>query len=90
MSDKLTVKDLEEMPLHKIFDKGIIKDPNIYEGKEIRWIAKKGGITDWAIYYHEANKDETFVKQYGYKLVERNLIEKLVPCTTEAYLKYRY
>lgn len=87
---ELKLKELEEMTPHTIFKRGVIQNPEIYEGKPIRWLAKKGTVTDWVIYYHDAEHDESYVKAHGYKLVERPQIENLVPCTDEVYKKYRY
>lgn len=89
MSDKLTVEKLSKMKPHEIIAKGIIDDKNVYD-KPIRWVAKRGYVNDWVIYYGEKEKTEKEILARGFKLVERKFIEKLVPCTTEAYKKYRY
>jgi hypothetical protein len=88
-NEKLTVKKLDEMESHAIIDTGILDNKDIYENP-IRWVAKRGEINDWAIYYDEATKTEKQVRQLGYKLIEKKFIEMLVPCTPKAFDKYRY
>lgn len=61
---KLTLKDLQAMSAHEIFAKGEFVDGiggcNIQDtNKMIPWIAKRGEIHDWAIYYQNPSYVDT-------------------------------
>lgn len=95
--EQLTIEQLNEMPSHTIIATGITKNSpgGIYmtdSNKDhfMRWVAKRGEINDWAIYIHWANHDEKFVMELGDKVRDEKNIKKLVPCTDEAFEKYRY
>lgn len=72
---------------------------------KVRWIATTGSIGDWAIYhsldanFFEADKlestdhlgvDDDSIYKYGAKLYDECSIKEFVPCTPEAFKKYRY
>ena len=59
-------------------------------GKKLLWIAKRGGIHDWAIYCHWADKGIEYVISNGDKVTSPQNIKKLVPCDDEAFSMYRY
>lgn len=87
---------LKDMPMFKMFATGVVpnNEDGIFATREhpdrmIRWVAKRGEIHDWAIYYHWAEKDEDYVMKYGDKLYDKNIIRKLVPCDEEALNMYR-
>ena len=55
----LTLEQLKEMPAGCAFATGTIENsPEGFfvtreqQGRLIRWVAKRGGIHDWAIYYY--------------------------------------
>ena len=86
---ELTVKQLEEMQ-PGIFAKGETYEDN---GDTIHWVAVRGGIADWAVYYsYETGEvvDWDWIKDYGNKVITKEWIRELVPCTNEAFRKYRY
>ena len=86
----LDLKTLEAMPAHTVFATDIRVDPRLYRGGAIRWVALKGGVVDWAIYYHKVEKSIGFVCQEGDKVFTKEVIRELVPCTDEVFKKYRY
>lgn len=91
----LTIKQLKEMKPNTIFAKGEIVDSpdgiNINNsGKQLRWVAVRGGIHDWAIYCHLAEKEYEWIKDWGDKVHSEQNIKKLVPCDDEAFKMYRY
>lgn len=91
----LTLKQLKEMEPDTIFAKGeIIDSPDGINmentGKQLRWVACRGGIHDWAIYCHLADKDWDFIKTQGNKVIREKNIKKLIPCDDEAFKMYRY
>ena len=91
----LTLKMLNDMPAHTIFASGMAIDNEeglfmTGSGKELRWVAVRGGIDDWAIYCHFADKDWSFVRDYGDKVTMKHHIKNLVSCTDEAFKRYRY
>lgn len=93
----LTLQQLKGMKPETIFAKGEIENSpdglfmttsNI--GKKLIWVAKRGGIHDWAIYCHWAEKGEQFVITNGDKVTAASNIKKLVPCDEESFSMYRY
>ena len=90
----LTLNDLKEMPPNTIFASGITIDGpegvNMTgSGKELKWVAVRGGIHDWAIYIHFSNNLE-YVKNFGDKVHRESHIRMLVPCDDEAFEMYRH
>lgn len=91
----LTLQMLKEMEPNKIFRTGTSNDSP--EGlfmantnRQLKWVAVRGGIYDWAIYCHFADKDIEWIKQYGDKVYNEDHIKKLVPCDEEAFEMYRF
>jgi hypothetical protein len=85
----LTKKMLEEMPPDTIFTTGVVNEPGLY-AEPVRWLAVRGGIADWAIYYHKEESSITYVRDYGDKCFTKEIIKKLVPCDEDAFQAYRY
>jgi len=84
----LTLKMLKDMPPGTVFATGVISDARL-ANEPIRWAAKRGGIHDWAIYYHLESKSLDFVVTQGDKVFSKNIIQDLVPCDDEALSMYR-
>ena len=85
--NELTIQKLKEMK-PGMFSTGTGTYPELIN-KKIRWVAVRGGIHDWAIYYHLSEKSEEFVRTQGDKCFTEDIIKRLVPCTDEAYDMYR-
>ena len=85
----LTVDVLESME-EGIFVRGEEFIPEISPDKKLRWVAVRGGIADWAIYCHLAYNSFEFVHSCGDKIFDESVIRKLVPCTDEAWERYRF
>ena len=85
----LTLEDLKEMAPGR-FAGGVIDDPRLYKDGPVRWVAVRGGIEDWALYYHHAGASEEFVMSSGDKCFTPQVIRDLVPCEDDAYNMYRY
>lgn len=58
-------------------------------GRQLRWVAVRGGIHDWAIYVHKASWSEEEIKSNGDKVHSRETVKKLVPCDDQALGMYR-
>ena len=86
----LDKKMLEDMPSGTIFATGIRFDNRLYKDGEIRWIAKRGGVYDWAIYYHHSGLSIEVVSMTGDKCFTEEIIRDLVPCDDEAFALYRF
>lgn len=91
---KLTVEDIKNMK-QGIFAEGIALDnPNginmTRSGRQLRWVAVRGGYQDWKIYCHYIEKSKEEVASNGDKVCDKETIRKLVPCTDEAFEMYRY
>lgn len=90
----LTLQQLKDME-PGIFASGVTTDDAeginmTRSGQELRWVATRGGIHDWAIYIHKASWSEQEVKDRGDKVTSEHNIKKLVPCDDEAFGMYRY
>ena len=91
---KLTPEDIKNMK-PGIFAEGIALDNqygiNMFRtGKQLRWVAVRGGAPDWKIYCHYIEKSKEEVTSNGDKVCDKETIRKLVPCTDEAFKMYRY
>jgi tRNA 2-selenouridine synthase SelU len=91
----LTLQKLKEMEPDTIFATGTANDDP--EGlfmantnKQLRWCAVRGGIEDWCIYCHLADRDVEYIRRQGDKVTFESHIRKLVPCDNEAFKMYRY
>ncbi len=92
----LNLKDLIEMPAGWIIaagscensSKGIIVSQT-NPGKQLVWVAVRGGSSDWAIYFDWRERGLDHAVSNGNKLLFESNIRKLVPCSDEAYKKYR-
>lgn len=94
------------MPPHKKFAMGVVKNEpdgiymtNEYVGREMLWVAKRGGIHDWAIYIGWTTSETGFMSMAvspdsicanGDKVTGEKNIKKLVPCDDEAFGMYRF
>ena len=86
---------LKEMPPNTIFATGVSMDlpEQLFianTGRELRWIAIRGGVDDWAIYTHFSDRDINWIKRFGDKVMSPEYIRMLVPCDNEAFKRYRY
>ena len=91
----LTTKVLEELPPNSIFATGVMRDVEdglfmADTGEELRWVAVRGGIADWAIYCGFSTKSEEWVSRHGDKVCGKVHIQRCVPCDEEAFQRYRY
>jgi hypothetical protein len=59
-------------------------------GRQLRWVAVRGGAPDWKIYCHWIEKSKEEVASNGDKVCDKETIRRLVPCTDEAFKMYRY
>jgi hypothetical protein len=90
----LTLQQLKDMEPDTIFATGETTDGydavNMYgKGQQLRWIATRGGIHDWAIYIAPSDWSEDEIKATGDKVHNRTSVRKLVPCDDEALGMYR-
>lgn len=93
--NKLTLQELKDMESDSIFATGVVQDSPeginmTNSGRDLRWVACRGGIHDWAIYIQDASWPPQQVKQTGDKVTSEHNIKKLVPCDDEAFGMYRY
>lgn len=91
----LTLKQLKDMPENTMFATGKTTDNpegiNMTgSGRELRWVAVRGTIHDWAIYIHESYHSKEYIKDHGDKVTDEHNIKKLEPCEDEAFEMYRY
>ena len=86
---ELTFAQLKQMDPFTIFATGTGTYPEV-ENVPIRWVAVRGGIHDWCIYYLEEDEITDNIKSHGHKIFTKEVIKRLVPCTEEAFKMYRY
>jgi len=91
----LTIKQLKEMNPDTIFAKGetSVEDYwDVLKEMQVRWIAVRGGIHDWAIYYQLADKnwEDVDIAHRGEKMHNEESIKKCVPCDNESFDMYRH
>ena len=85
----LTKQMLEAMPDGTVFATGVTMNEGLHK-EPVRWLAVKGGIADWAIYYHKEAMGIAYVRDYGGKCFTESIIKELVPCDEDAFKAYRY
>ena len=85
----LTLQKLKDMQGDQIIAQGVTSNPRLYS-EPVRWVAVRGGIWDWALYYHLEEKSYQFVKTQGDKCFTEEVIKELVPCDDEAFGMYRF
>ena len=95
MEGILTLQNLKDMQPGLWFATGLTTDSpggiNMsWSGKELKWVAVRGDIWDWAIYIHFAEWSIRHVASNGDKVTFESHIKKLVPCDDEAFKMYRY
>ena len=107
--NKLTLQQLKDMKPNTIFDSGIAEIPHPWYGQspeypktvEVKWVAIRGGIHDWAIYHSFHTNLDFYVTEHikapdqliadqGQKLHDINLVKELVLCDEEALQMYRH
>ena len=86
--DILTLQKLKELP-PGVFATGTGTYPELHHGP-IRWVAVRGGIHDWALYYHHEYHTMEYVRDHGDKSFTKRIIRELVPCDDEAWEMYRF
>lgn len=91
----LVDKIFDDFPNGQIFAKGEIEDNPLgvnmsNSDKMLKWIAKKGYADDWCIYVHWSESGFDFVESNGDKVISKDNIQRLIPCTENVFKKYRY
>ena len=84
----LTILKLKELK-PGMFASGVTTNPRLHKDP-VRWVAVRGDIHDWTIYYHHAHHSEQFVCRSGDKCFTTEVIKELVPCDEEAFGMYRF
>lgn len=79
---------LMAMPEHCVFATGLFKIPK--RGLFVRWVAVRGDIHDWAIYFSHPSWELDRIWLEGEKVMTEEEIKKLVPCDDEAFSMYRH
>lgn len=105
----LTLQQLKDME-PGVFADGITtikhpwygQSPEYPETIEVRWVATRGGIYDWAIYHSfhtnitmfashpHTEASDRMIAENGEKLHDIEKVKELVPCDEEALEMYRH
>jgi len=83
---KFSPAELKLVPHGEIFRTGI----SLIDEKEVRWVAKKGGIEDWAIYQGPRTWNEDRIAREGDKIYSDRIIKSLLNPTVKMFNLYRY
>ena len=91
----LTLQELKDMEPRMVFAKGksLDNEHGLFmagTGRELRWVACRGYIYDWAIYCHTSDKTMEWIKKHGDKVHDERNIKMLVPCDDESFKMYRH
>ena len=89
----ITLKELKKMK-PGIFARGEVVDSPLganmtNSGRQLRWVAVRGGFEDWAIYCHWAENSWDWIKDNGDKIHNREVVKRLIPCDSKALDMYR-
>ena len=92
---KFTLKKFNEIEHGKVFASGNLPDNSeginmMNTGKGLRWLAKKGGGDDWAIYSFWDHYSDEYILSYGQKVNSNDNIIKCIPCDDAVLNKYRH
>ena len=92
----MTDKEFKELPFDKPFSSGVAKDDPTglnmtNSGNELRWIAKKGRINDWAIYcyWNQPEISDDYILKSGQKVYDLNNVKNVIDCDDEMLKRYR-
>lgn len=86
----MTIQKLRSLAPHAEIARGECPLPEL-DLDYVKWVAVRGYILDWAIYLSPYKEDDyAKVSCYGAKLCNSKAIKRLVPCTAEAYRRYRF
>lgn len=96
--DKITLEELVSYDAGSVFARGLTTNDRcgVYladerYGDSMVWVAKKGhGHHDWTIYAYWVPTTEAYILKHGQKVMSRDNIMKLVPCTDEVFNRYRF
>jgi hypothetical protein len=80
------IMDLLDMKRGQIFASGVCD--KIIFGNEIKWVAVRLSIDEWAIFYAHKNTPDQDVQSHKRKLLADSLIKSLVGGTPRFYKKY--
>jgi hypothetical protein len=85
----LDLNMLKSMPPDTVFAQG----HGVIEGltsSPVSWIAIRGDIHDWAIYYHLYPASISLIMMHGEKVSMESNVRLLVPCDEESFKMYRF
>jgi hypothetical protein len=85
----MTIKDLVEMEPGHLIKQGVVQNDYLYH-KPVRWVAVRGRIHDWAIYYDKEENSFEWIRNHGNKCFTETVIRELVPCDDAAMRMYRF
>lgn len=56
----------------------------------VKWVAVRGAVDDWAIYFSADDKPYDEIRDSGAKLQNTKAIRRFIPCTDGMMRKYRW
>ena len=91
----MTIDKFRRIKPGEVFEQGVIENTpdGIYMtdgGGTLKYVAVKGGFDDWALYVHWAYHSWEYVRNCGDKVISEHHIRRVVDCSNEVYIKYRF
>lgn len=81
----LTKEKLSSIKPGTIFATGLLVNS---KGLVNRWVAKKGRVNDWAIYYGDMGCPIQ-IAEHGNKISSKDEIPRIIPCNIDVLKAYR-
>lgn len=96
MSKIFTINEFNAISKGEVFATGIVIDAHsgcdmTSSGEELKFIAVKGYVEDWAVYvmWNRPQNDDTLIRHMGDKVKTPRNIKACVPCDDEMLARYR-
>ena len=82
----------EEIQHGEVFKVVVTKIHSVHEPfkAELKFVCKKGGGNDWAIYAGKSDQSVEWIKAHGQKVTSERNIQGICPCTPDVLELYRY
>lgn len=84
----MRVQQIADALPRQVFLSGSGVYPEI-SGIRIKWVAVRGNILDWAVYYDRVDVDEDIIARKGDKMYDQDLVARVTGATAACMKYYR-